>query len=90
MPTLISHHLFVATRIISHRAYVKFAYKLKTLRRCLCGTRGHGEHCSMTERRADEATREVWIVKMRIMLITVGDRIEGVIATVTALVSSWN
>ncbi|QBY04755.1 ribonuclease R [Thalassotalea sp. HSM 43] len=43
-----------------------------------------GEHCSMTERRADEATREVadWL-KCEFMRDHVGDTFTGVIATVT-------
>ncbi|WP_371187993.1 ribonuclease R [Thalassotalea maritima] len=43
-----------------------------------------GEHCSMTERRADEATREVadWL-KCEFMQDHVGDEFTGVIATVT-------
>ncbi|TKB47923.1 ribonuclease R [Thalassotalea mangrovi] len=43
-----------------------------------------GEHCSMTERRADEATREVadWL-KCEFMQDHVGDSFMGVIATVT-------
>lgn len=43
-----------------------------------------GEHCSMTERRADEATREVvdWL-KCEYMLNKVGETFPGVIATVT-------
>jgi len=43
-----------------------------------------GEHCSMTERRADDATREVsdWL-KCEFMQDHVGDTFSGVIATVT-------
>ena len=43
-----------------------------------------GEHCSMTERRADEATRDVadWL-KCEFMQDHVGDVFTGVIATVT-------
>jgi ribonuclease R len=43
-----------------------------------------GEHCSMTERRADEATRDVsdWL-KCEFMQDHVGDRFTGVISTVT-------
>jgi ribonuclease R len=43
-----------------------------------------GEHCSMTERRADEATRDVadWL-KCEFMQDHVGDEFEGVISTVT-------
>ena len=44
-----------------------------------------GEQCSMTERRADDATRDVadWL-KCEFMLDHVGDRFEGVIASVTS------
>jgi ribonuclease R len=43
-----------------------------------------GEHCSMTERRADEATRDVsdWL-KCEFMQDHVGDSFTGVISTVT-------
>ncbi len=43
-----------------------------------------GEHCSMTERRADEATRDVthWL-KCEYMLDHVGETFEGMIASVT-------
>jgi ribonuclease R len=43
-----------------------------------------GEQCSMTERRADDATRDVadWL-KCEFMLDHVGDEFEGVIASVT-------
>jgi ribonuclease R len=44
-----------------------------------------GEHCSMTERRADEATREVvdWL-KCEYMLNKVGETFAGLISSVTA------
>ena len=44
----------------------------------------HGEHCSMTERRADDATREVqaWL-KCEYLQEHVGDEFDGVIAAVT-------
>lgn len=43
-----------------------------------------GQHCSMTERRADEATRDVadWL-KCDFMLDQVGNIFKGVIASVT-------
>lgn len=43
-----------------------------------------GEHCSMTERRADEATRDVmdWL-KCEYMLDKVGEEFAGIITTVT-------
>ena len=43
-----------------------------------------GEHCSMTERRADEATRDAmdWL-KCEFMMDKVGDTFEGVISSVT-------
>ncbi len=45
---------------------------------------GFGEHCSLTERRADEATREVdaWL-KCEYLQDHVGDKFEGVISAVT-------
>jgi ribonuclease R len=45
----------------------------------------HGEHCSMTERRADEATREVnaWL-KCEYLQEHVGDEFNGVISAVTS------
>ena len=43
-----------------------------------------GEHCSMTERRADEATRDVvMILKCRYMRDRVGEEFDGVITAVT-------
>ncbi|MEM1111656.1 MAG: ribonuclease R [Pseudomonadota bacterium] len=44
-----------------------------------------GEHCSMTERRADDATREVqaWL-KCEYLQYHVGDEFDGVIAAVTS------
>lgn len=46
---------------------------------------GLGEHCSMTERRADDATRDVndWL-KCEYMLEHIGDSFEGTISTVTS------
>jgi len=45
----------------------------------------HGEHCSMTERRADDATREVdaWL-KCEYLQDHVGDEFNGVISAVTS------
>jgi ribonuclease R len=45
----------------------------------------HGEHCSMTERRADDATRDVqaWL-KCEYLQDHVGDEFDGVIAAVTS------
>jgi ribonuclease R len=45
----------------------------------------HGEHCSMTERRADDATRDVqaWL-KCEYLQDHVGDEFSGVIAAVTS------
>jgi ribonuclease R len=44
-----------------------------------------GEHCSMTERRADEASREVvaWL-KCEYLLDRVGDEFDGIVTAVTA------
>ncbi|TNE79775.1 MAG: ribonuclease R [Gammaproteobacteria bacterium] len=45
---------------------------------------GAGEHCSMTERRADEATRDVvnWL-KCEYLLSRVGEEYDGVVVSVT-------
>ncbi len=45
----------------------------------------HGEHCSMTERRADEATRDAtsWL-KCEFMMDKVGEEFDGVISSVTS------
>ncbi|PLW81766.1 ribonuclease R [Kineobactrum sediminis] len=45
----------------------------------------HGEHCSMTERRADDATRDVesWL-KCEYLQEHVGDEFDGLIAAVTS------
>ncbi|WP_455218238.1 ribonuclease R [Kaarinaea lacus] len=44
---------------------------------------GHGEHCSLTERRADEATRDVvdWL-KCEYMMDKVGEEFEGIVTSV--------
>ena len=46
---------------------------------------GYGEHCSMTGRRADEATRDAvnWL-KCEYMMDKVGDEFEGIISSVTS------
>ena len=45
----------------------------------------HGEHCSMTERRADEATRDVELfLKCTFMQAHVGDTFRGIITGVTS------
>ncbi len=47
-------------------------------------SRQQGEHCSMTERRADEATREVmrWL-KAEYMMDKIGEEFDGIISGVT-------
>jgi ribonuclease R len=54
----------------------KYPYDMITMQ-------NYGQHCSMTERRADDATREVidWL-KCEFMLNKVGERFEGVISEV--------
>jgi ribonuclease R len=44
-----------------------------------------GEHCSMTERRADDATRDVmdWL-KCEFMMDKIGDEFQGIISSVTS------
>ncbi len=46
---------------------------------------GHGDHCSMTDRRADEATRDAvdWL-KCEYMLDEIGGEFEGIITGVTS------
>jgi ribonuclease R len=50
-----------------------------------------GEHCSMTERRADDATHEAidWL-KCEFMMDKVGKDFDGTISGVTVLVCLWN
>ncbi len=45
----------------------------------------HGEHCSMTDRRADEATRDAvsWL-KCEYMMDKVGEEFDGVVSSVTS------
>ncbi len=58
--------------------------KLQSKEEALLVLEKHGEHCSTTERRADEATREVidWL-KCEFMMDKVGSEFAGVITSVT-------
>ena len=63
---------------LKHREVKKFAYSIEDMQH-------FGEHCSMTERRADLATRDAtdWL-KCEYMLDKVGEEFNGVIVEVTA------
>ena len=72
--------------LVAHRAIKSVIEKKK--KKCLTCSEETlqkvGEHCSMTERRADDATREAlnWL-KCEYMLDKVGEEFEGVISGVT-------
>ncbi len=80
--------------LLLHRAIKYSLAKGKGLKRKTTDTGGYhynmaeidslGEHCSMTERRADEATRDVadWL-KCEFMQDHIGEEFTGVISTVT-------
>ncbi|MEE4378611.1 MAG: ribonuclease R [Candidatus Competibacteraceae bacterium] len=75
-PDLLVHR---AIRHVLHGGNAKdFSYSLLNMV-------GLGEHCSMTERRADDATRDAveWL-KCEFMLDKVGEVFDGVVAAVTA------
>ncbi|MDR3478934.1 MAG: ribonuclease R [Gammaproteobacteria bacterium] len=71
--------------LLVHRAIRQVLQKdIKNSQEAFAALESQGEHCSMTERRADDATREVvdWL-KCEFMLDKVGEEFDGVIATVT-------
>lgn len=74
-PDLVVHRAI--RHVLAKRKPKKFTYDLVTISRL-------GEHCSTTERRADEATREVldWL-KCEFMRDRVGETFEGLITNVT-------
>jgi ribonuclease R len=69
--------------LLVHRA-IKEISKARRVRLALSQAQAIGEHCSMTERRADEATRDVarWL-KAEYMMDRVGDEFDGIITGVT-------
>jgi ribonuclease R len=75
-PDLLVHRAI--RHLLKHRSPEKFGYDKGQMI-------GLGEHCSMTERRADEATRDAvdWL-KCEYMMDKVGDVFEGIITTVTS------
>jgi ribonuclease R len=75
-PDLLVHRAI--KHALSGRKTDSFPYKRKDMDRI-------GEHCSMTERRADDATRDAiaWL-KCEFMLDKVGEEFEGVITGVTS------
>jgi len=74
-PDLVVHRAI--RHVLAKRKPKKFMYDLVSISRL-------GEHCSTTERRADEATREVldWL-KCEFMRDRVGETFEGLITNVT-------
>ncbi len=70
--------------LLVHRTIRRILNNEKQLSDNLITLEKHGEHCSMTERRADDATREVvdWL-KCEFMLNKVGEDFAGVIGNVT-------
>lgn len=70
--------------LLVHRA-IKHVIEKEALPADLNALHRSGEHCSMTERRADEATREVndWL-KCEYMLDKVGASFDGIISSVTS------
>ena len=70
--------------LLVHRA-IRNILQHRPQRISLENARGQGEHCSMTERRADEATREVirWL-KTEYMSDQVGEEFDGIISGVTS------
>lgn len=70
--------------LLVHRA-IKSILQHRPQKISLENARGQGEHCSMTERRADEATREVirWL-KAEYMSDQVDEEFDGIISGVTS------
>jgi ribonuclease R len=69
--------------LVVHRA-IKSALKRESLGLSAEKAKELGTHCSMTERRADEATREVTrLLKAQYMQQHVGDEFDGIITGVT-------
>ncbi|MDH5301382.1 MAG: ribonuclease R [Gammaproteobacteria bacterium] len=74
-PDLLVHRAL--KHLVSTKPVDSFAYSTEKMA-------GLGEHCSMTERRADEATRDVldWL-KCEYLQSKVGEEYDGIITTVT-------
>ncbi len=74
-PDLLAHRAI--RHLLAERSRGEFPYDRSHLEQL-------GEHCSMAERRADEATRDAiaWL-KCEYMLDKIGDRYQGVISSVT-------
>ena len=70
--------------LVVHRAIKDIVHRRKPAV-SLEAARATGEHCSMTERRADDATRQVirWL-KTEYMLERVGEEFDGIISGVTS------
>lgn len=75
-PDLLVHRAI--RHCLSRKAVAKFEYSHDAMQ-------SFGEHCSMTERRADEATRDAvtWL-KCEYMMDKIGEEFEGVITGVTS------
>jgi len=75
-PDLLTHRAI--RHMLRHKKVGSFPYNHEAMLQM-------GEHCSMTDRRADEATRDVvsWL-KCEFMQDKVGDEFEGVISSVTS------
>ena len=75
-PDLLVHRAI--RHCLSRKAVAKFDYTHDAMQ-------SHGEHCSMTERRADEATRDAvtWL-KCEYMMDKIGEEFDGVITGVTS------
>lgn len=74
-PDLLLHRAI--RHILNHREVIAFTYDVNTIDKM-------GMHCSQTERRADEATRDAidWL-KCEYMLDKVGNVFDGIITSVT-------
>ena len=93
-PDLLLHRVIRARLRTEHSFMEKVSDKIRRMRGTVAADAGmpdlaqmlaYGEHCSMTERRADEATRDVmaWL-KCEYMQDRVGEEFDGVISAVTS------
>jgi ribonuclease R len=75
-PDLLVHRAI--RHVLRNKSVKRFGYSYEDML-------GHGEHCSMTERRADEATRDAvdWL-KCEYMQDKVGEVFDGIITGVTS------